>query len=483
MTMFKRIASLLSAIILAPALQALTVSNVTVVNITPSSFSVLWRSSETSSPSLSVFANAAGTTSLAGELAIEVYPLNTGVLTASGDFDKRALDRDLQNKTKNFGHALIKVSGCQPNTTYYFRVRSTNANESVVWPASGQLPSVTTARESTFAPHSKQLLLDIPGTNVTGRLITLGNTNTSAKIAAVVGDGAAPNQAFFNVSDLVSLMGGSNQIPVDPFPVTVDLLGPNHERGLDARYTLVFDPEFTVGQVDIRTFGREFLLVSAGQLILEQGEAGSIPLSIASSEGVTDITFGLRIPTNRLSNLTLQTIAPEIQSAQFVPVDSSSYGIEITTRAGTAIQGTQEVARLHFVAVSNAPPSFNIIQPFEIEGSRIEGTPYARGLARNGRVIVVGDQPLLEALLLPADVRDVMVYCRPGATINLETSLISSGGWTNHATRSMITLSERFTNLRTNESTRFYRAINTTPRAGASAVIEDHPRLNYSIQD
>ena len=53
------------------------ITNVTVVNVTPTSFSVVWRATN-STPSIAVFADAGGVTNLAGQVGIEAFPLSTG---------------------------------------------------------------------------------------------------------------------------------------------------------------------------------------------------------------------------------------------------------------------------------------------------------------------------------------------------------------------------------------------------------------------
>ena len=55
---------------------AITLTNVTVVNVTPTSFSVLWRTAN-STPSIAVFADPAGQTNVAAQLGVEAFPVLT----------------------------------------------------------------------------------------------------------------------------------------------------------------------------------------------------------------------------------------------------------------------------------------------------------------------------------------------------------------------------------------------------------------------
>src|SRR5436190_23328123 len=76
----------------------ISISNVTVVNVTPGSFSVLWRSSSGTDPGISIFSNAAGTASLIGQLGVEVFPLHTGSPEAGNGYERRQSKSAIQSK-------------------------------------------------------------------------------------------------------------------------------------------------------------------------------------------------------------------------------------------------------------------------------------------------------------------------------------------------------------------------------------------------
>ena len=85
-------------------------------------------------------------------------------------------------------------------------------------------PSVTTATESAFVREAKQLVVNLPGGDSEGQLVTLAHANAAFPLAAVVGDGVGTNQVFFNLSDLIALVGGTNFIPVGSQQFDVQLL-------------------------------------------------------------------------------------------------------------------------------------------------------------------------------------------------------------------------------------------------------------------
>ena len=86
------------------------ITNVLPVNVTPTSFSILWRAFN-STPSIAVYADAAGITNLSGQLGVEAFPLRTGNPELAAGYDRRQNQRALQRKTQSLGYELIRVSG------------------------------------------------------------------------------------------------------------------------------------------------------------------------------------------------------------------------------------------------------------------------------------------------------------------------------------------------------------------------------------
>ena len=100
-----------------------TITNVTAANVTPSSFSVFWRAPADTTPSIAVFSDPGGTTNLAGQLGIEAFPLHTGSPDLPAGYERRLGRAALQRKTQSYG-LMMRVTGCRPETTYYYRVTS-----------------------------------------------------------------------------------------------------------------------------------------------------------------------------------------------------------------------------------------------------------------------------------------------------------------------------------------------------------------------
>ena len=210
----------------------LTITDVTAVNVTPAGFSVVLTASEPVTAGLVIYADASGATNLAGQVGIEPLPLHTGDPALSEPYQRRQHDAVIRQKTVNADLGHVRVTGARPATTYYYQVRATGTNGQVtLWPATGPFPSVTTAVENAFVGESKQLIVNLPGGDFEGHIVTLAHPNAAHPLAAVAGDGVGTNQVFFNLSDLIALVGGTNFIPVGSQQFDVQLLGPSGGGG------------------------------------------------------------------------------------------------------------------------------------------------------------------------------------------------------------------------------------------------------------
>src|SRR5439155_4010183 len=99
---------------------ALSITNVSPVNVTPAGFSIVFQTSESAAPGISVYADAAGATNLGGQVGIERYPLHTGNPKLTDPYARRQNLAAIRQKTQNQNLAQVRVSGCQPGGTYYY---------------------------------------------------------------------------------------------------------------------------------------------------------------------------------------------------------------------------------------------------------------------------------------------------------------------------------------------------------------------------
>jgi len=412
---------------------AATITNVTVVNVTPSSFSVFWRAAAETTPSIAVFADAGGVTNLAGQVGVEAFPLHTGNPDLAAGYERRLGRAALRQKTQSYGLMMMRVTGCRPNTPYYYRLTATPALGSPeVFPASGPLPTLTTPRENSFVADYQQLIIDVADLNTEGRVVLLTHTNAAYPLAAVIGDGAGTNQVFFSVNDLFALAGGGNFMPLGGQDFVADVLGPN-QSDLAQHFSLNFTASFTVAQATLAAVGTEFFAANIGSTLVLFGQAGAVAINGNSSVGLSAINITLDIPPGHLTNFTFQGLSPELNPAAstITPQGGSSWLLHFAAQTGQSFNGNKPLGQLAFTAGPDPSSAFVPLRVTGLTATKPNASSVAQVVSESGRVVVVGAQPLLEALRSEDGTRTLKLYGRPNAAYAVEyaNGLAGANSW------------------------------------------------------
>lgn len=443
-----------------------TITNVAVANITPSGFDVVWRA-ESSTPAIAVFADAGGVTNLARQLGIEAYPLHTGSPQLAAGYERRLGQHAIRQKTRNFGLVMMRVSGGQPGTTYYYRLTSTPASGSPgVYPASGPLPSVTTPLENTFVVNDQSLILEVPALDAEGRILLLAHSNAPVALAAVVGDGASTNQAFFHLNDLFALVGGGNFGALGPQEFSVTVMGASQADILQ-NFTVVFGADFAVGQGTAYSIGTEFLAAYFGSTVVRAGQNVSVAITANTSASVAGLDLMLDIPAGHLSGLTLQVLAPELDplASSITPQGGNSWLVRFRPRSGQIFTGEKQIATLSSTALAGQISAFVPLRVTSITATHPDASAVKNLFAQSGRVVVVGAQPLLEAFSETNSQRWLALYGIPGVAYAIEkkpaVGPLSDWSAVTHLVAPALTTSVPIANAGTPNV--FYRALEFAP--------------------
>ena len=445
-----------------PATAQVILTNVSTANVTPDSFSIIGAVSE-STPftniTISVFADPGGVNNLGAQLGIELYPLNTGDPTSTNSYltllSKAALSQD----SMALGLVYARVCYCVPNTTYYYRVSVSSTNgQTAVWPVSGPLPAVTTAQGNSFVLDSQQLLLTLVNGDPPGSIMILSNTNSSSVLAAVVGDGVATNQVFFNLSDLIAATGNTNYLPLGNQQFTVTVLGTS-SNGVSQTYMLNFTTEFVVGQAVQNSLG-DYAVLSLGSAVVQVGQSTNIPISLYASS-LTNFSFLLNVPTNRFGGFSIQSLSSQLGSSSLQSINSNTLSVTFIAGPGQTLAGDQEIAQLNFTTVSNQSSAFIPFAPQSLSGVTADGSGNIIYAAEAGQLVVIGTQSLLAASTDSKGNRDLALYGNPWASYEIQysTNFMNPNGWNNELRVPMTNLVETFTALGPRLPVVFYRAV------------------------
>lgn len=413
-----------------PALAKISLSGVTAVNITPSSFSIVGSSSlvlgSSTTISVSVFADSGGVTNLAGQVGLEFYPLLTGNPANTNLYERRLNEQALRRDSMNHGLVYARVSGCRPATTYYYQVQVADTNgQSGTWPTNGPLPSVTTPPENKFVLQSEQLIVNVGGPSPSGQIVLLSNTNTPTILAAVVGDGAGTNQAFFSINELLAAAGNTNALPsgTEVFTATVrgSPVGPVAQN-----YGLSFGSNFVISTTTQVPLG-SFVALSLGSNAVLVGGSAAIPINLVAMTLVTNFSFVLNVPTNRFSNISVQPLISQLSSASLTTIGPDTLLLAFATSPGQNLLGNQDIALLNLATVSNQNSAFVPLRPQALQGTNSDASIVSQSAVAPGRLAIVGPQPLLETLLAQDGSRSLALYGHPGSSYQIQVASGLSG--------------------------------------------------------
>jgi subtilase family serine protease len=192
--------------------------------------------------------------------------------------------------------------------------------------------------------------------------------------------------------------GTSNQIAV----VVTD----NGSPSLSATQTLVVLVE-------------DLLEISLGHAALFTGQTSSIPIVAHASSPMRDIAFSFELPAGVLGDLALSNVFPAFASASIAAETETRWTVTFSNAAGQTFSGTQQLAVLHFRSVGSNSIALTLTPEAMI--ARLAGgtlVPHIDSVP--GRIVVIGDRPVLDALRSSNGVQGLTVFGQPGRSYTIE---------------------------------------------------------------
>jgi hypothetical protein len=170
----------------------------------------------------------------------------------------------------------------------------------------------------------------------------------------------------------------------------------------------------------------DYIETTAGSTALLTGTNGSVPIDLFSSAPLSGLQTVLHLPGDRLRNLSVESLAPALATVTLQSPDSNTAAITIAATMGNTLQGTQSLARLNFATVAGQISSFAPLHLESVTPTRADAGLAPTILANDGRVAILGTQPLVDARMANG-VREVIVYGKVGVTYQLQyaTNLVN----------------------------------------------------------
>jgi len=173
----------------------------------------------------------------------------------------------------------------------------------------------------------------------------------------------------------------------------------------------------------------DYLELSLGNSIVRVGETTQVPIEITTTVGITNLSARLVIPADRIIHLAVTDVAANV-ALTLESQGPNACLLTFNLRSGEALQDTQVVAQLSFLAVSNQS-AFVSLGIANVTAAQSSGDPMPRILANDGRAVVVGAAPLVQALPGTNGQRTLVLYGIPGNNYVVEScpDLLDKVAW------------------------------------------------------
>jgi hypothetical protein len=142
----------------------------------------------------------------------------------------------------------------------------------------------------------------------------------------------------------------------------------------------------------------DYLELALGRTVMLVGQTSSVPVTVTSSVGLTNLEALIQVPKGYLTSLALTDWAPETANATLQQKESNVWQMNFVASSGQPFQATQQLANLRFFAVTNGSAFVPLVISEVTTNFTTNGDTVWRTLTDAGRVAVIEQQPLLEAL-------------------------------------------------------------------------------------
>jgi len=258
---------------------ALTMDNVYVTDVTPSSFSFIWQTSESAGPAVKIYSDSGETEELTNRFELTPFPLSGGDPAIVSEYNQDQHKIIFRTMVQNKGLIKVRVEGLQPESTYYCKLYSVGSSETIAWPETGLIP-VTTSAETGFVAEDRQLIITVNQPDSAGWLVMAEHADTGYGVSSYLGDGAETGKAVLNLANLFTIGGSNWQPAAGEQDVVITVLGADG-FSFSQSVAVSFSGHFTVAAITPHLIGFDsqaaIAMVEPGGKQYFQDE--SIPLS------------------------------------------------------------------------------------------------------------------------------------------------------------------------------------------------------------
>ena len=173
----------------------------------------------------------------------------------------------------------------------------------------------------------------------------------------------------------------------------------------------------------------DFFRVALDSVAVQTGLAGLLSLSANSSDGITNLSFNVTWPGEKLLNPKLTFDRPI--AGGVLENHGTNLGVKLWTANGELLTGTNAFAHIHFLAQADQTSAFLAVPITSATANKANGATFSNLGSQDGEVVVVGTQPLLRPVADPDQGRVLSLYTNPALNyqIQFSTNLTATVAW------------------------------------------------------
>jgi hypothetical protein len=198
-------------------------------------------------------------------------------------------------------------------------------------------------------------------------------------------------------------------------------------------------------------------------VVVSLGNTASSQVTLTCTTPVTNVSFVLDLPTNRVSNVTVSDLIPTIATITQTPAGATHSTVTIKALSGQTLTGSEAVAQLNYTAITNLPSTFAANVASSVTATDATGNAVPDRFGCVGDVVLVGSQPLARSTVQTNNQPALTLYGQAGKSFQVQSSAnpFSTNGWSAILTSGTLgtNLTQVFTNVPKSSGPTFYRIL------------------------
>ena len=166
----------------------------------------------------------------------------------------------------------------------------------------------------------------------------------------------------------------------------------------------------------------ECIQASVGNTVVQVGQTSSVPVVLLSTTALTNMVFTVTFPPDRLTNFVMTVNSAQVLTQSLELLDTTHVQVSFNLPASSVLHGPTNVGLLSFAALTNQSSAFVPLPIINVSGHKPDGGQAASAYGQAGQVVIIGNEPLLEAALGTNDERLLTLYGNPGASYQMAYS-------------------------------------------------------------